>query len=385
MAFPKRVLAVMVLSAVGALLMLLQSHEFFQLRSGAGGFESFCTIGAFDCQATESSAYAEILPGFPLAGAAAAFFVWIISAAAFMKNPYWRRETLRLLWASSLLGVVVSGFYLVIMVTQLDVLCLFCLGIDAIHVANFVLITSLKPEGFKTHRIDASRMKTLGLVGTFASLVTLGLVKALDVSPSLPRSEADALLQSVLQAKPVEVQLGESPITMGPSNAPITIVKFSDFQCPSCKRGALHLHPVFRRFPHQIRLVYKNFPLDSKCNRGVNRDMHPVACEAAQAAFCAFQKGHFKKIYEGFFEEQSELGVRTPTAIAVELGMSEQSLKACMASVETQAAVNQDIEEGMRLKIQGTPTYFINGRRAPSGLTPELWIKVIQSLLKKKS
>ena len=378
---PRRLTAATVLSLFGLGLMATQALEHFKVHSGTAGFESFCTVGAFDCIAVESSRYAEIFPGFPLAALAAAFYAALAVALVFARNPFWRRESLRAAAALSGTGVLVSLIYLVIMVSQLDTLCLFCIGQDVTLLAIFGLVLSLKPEGFKQHKPDRAKIKTLiASCGSAAVLVAL-LLKIMD-PVTIPRREAQTAVDSFFSTEARPVAVSPANPTFGPADAPITIIKFSDFQCPACKLGAYSLHPVLQRYKDKIRFVFKNFPLDPSCNREMPRPLHEHACKAAYVGFCANKAGKFEQVYHALFDHQDEFDAKGPVALAVEAGLDQAELEKCIDSVEAKAAVNEDLEQGIELKVGATPTFFVNGRVVPGGYPTEIWIDIVERLLK---
>jgi protein-disulfide isomerase len=166
--------------------------------------------------------------------------------------------------------------------------------------------------------------------------------------------------------------------SIGPKNAPITIVKFSDFQCPSCKFGAFALHPILLRYPEKIRLVIRNFPLDPTCNREVPQGGHAHACEAAKIAVCANQQGKFKAVYEQFFEHQDEIAAGRVHGLAAGLGLDMAKIDECVTKPETMGAIKADIEEGIKLGVSSTPTFFFNGKKIEGGMPSEVWQKLLE-------
>lgn len=105
----------------------------------------------------------------------------------------------------------------------------------------------------------------------------------------------------------LSVESGDEFTSIGPKTAPITIVEFSDFQCPYCRVAAISLKTVMQRFPGKVRLVFRNYPLDNSCNRMMQRPLHTNPCEAAKAAYCAKDQGKFG-CYRQLFEHQADIG-----------------------------------------------------------------------------
>jgi protein-disulfide isomerase len=139
----------------------------------------------------------------------------------------------------------------------------------------------------------------------------------------------------------------------GPDTAPVTIVEFSDFQCPFCGRFEPVLERVIAGYPGQVRLIYRNFPL---------AELHPQAQKAAEAAMCADAQGKFWEMHDLMFAEQKSLGSEDLEDKAQRLGLDAEKFAQCLDSGQMRSAVEVDVEDGEALGIQGTPAHFINGR-----------------------
>jgi protein-disulfide isomerase len=163
---------------------------------------------------------------------------------------------------------------------------------------------------------------------------------------------------------PVKLNIENQP-SFGPSDAPVTIVEFGDLQCPSCRAEA----PVLRQlmpdlYPGKFRVVFKDFPLET---------IHPWARAASDAARCVFRQNReaFWKFYDWDYDNQDELAIETlkpkVLAWAAGNGLNAADLERCIDSKATDAEVAQNISEGRALGVKGTPTVFVNGRKAGSG------------------
>ena len=164
------------------------------------------------------------------------------------------------------------------------------------------------------------------------------------------------------------ILLQDASISMGPTDAPVTIVEFSDFQCPACKASEPMVQAVMKQYPDTVRVVFRNFPLEQ---------LHPNARLAAQAAQVAQAEGKFSEYSRLLFEKQEawseiashDLLKTTLSEYASELGIDSASFLERMESSDVVAAVQKDIEIGKKLNIMATPTFFVNGTQSPA---PEL-------------
>jgi len=141
--------------------------------------------------------------------------------------------------------------------------------------------------------------------------------------------------------------------SIGPEDAPVTIVEFSDYQCPYC---ASWYQQTFDRlianYPGQIRFVYRDLPLP----------MHPEAIPAAEAANCAGEQGAYWKFHDALFSGQYDLGRAAYEQYAADLGLEPAAFTACLDDHRTQDEVRADAADATRLGLTGTPSFVINGR-----------------------
>lgn len=189
----------------------------------------------------------------------------------------------------------------------------------------------------------------------------VSLRRQTDVRISLPAPEPPIL--------PVSVD--DDP-SIGPSDAPITIVEFSDFQCPYCKKSASELKELLRIYGQHIRLVYRDYP-------GPN---HPYAMQAAEAAQCAAEQGKFWEYHDLLFNRQTAGKGWDFPRLAKELDLQEEIFAECMNSHRFNQEVIKDLQDGMALGITSTPTFFVNGRPLIGAHPIADFQKLIDPLLK---
>lgn len=164
---------------------------------------------------------------------------------------------------------------------------------------------------------------------------------------------------------PVKIDPGSSP-SRGPKDAKITIIEFSDFQCPFCSRGTATMHEVLEAYPNDVKLVFKNLPLP----------MHPQAEPAAKAALAAGKQNKFWEFHDALFKNQQKLGDEYYMTVAKDLGLDLEKFKADMASAEIAQQIDADKKIAASLNINGTPGFFVNGV-AVRGAYPTAHFKTI--------
>jgi len=145
---------------------------------------------------------------------------------------------------------------------------------------------------------------------------------------------------------------GRSP-SRGPANGAITIVEFSDYQCPYCAKSEPLINSFLDVYPKDSRFVYKHFPLVS---------IHPNAMPAALAAAAAQKQGKFWQMHELLFANQRALGAEQLNQFAKQIGLDMAKFEADVKSDEVKAAVQEDIQLAQQVGVRGTPTIFVNGK-----------------------
>jgi len=153
----------------------------------------------------------------------------------------------------------------------------------------------------------------------------------------------------------VDFKVRDSDHLRGNPQAIVTVVEFSDFQCPFCSRFHPTMLQVLEEYGDQVRWVYKHFPLDS---------IHPQARPAAEASECVFeQKGDegFWEFADAMFEKQSRLGNVLYEEIAQQIGVNLSQFQTCVSKRKYQDKVEQDYQQGLQAGVTGTPGSFVNG------------------------
>jgi protein-disulfide isomerase len=179
------------------------------------------------------------------------------------------------------------------------------------------------------------------------------------------------------EPEPIRILVSaEGAFAQGPKDAPVTIIEFSDFQCPFCSRVVGTLKEVVRRYPRQVRLAYRDFPIAG---------LHPKAQKAAEAARCAGEQGKFWEYHDRLFESQAQATIADFKRFAEQLKLDGNSFAACLDSGKHAATVQSDVQEGTDLGITGTPTFFINGRLVVGALPLEAFQRIIDRELRHSS
>jgi predicted DsbA family dithiol-disulfide isomerase len=198
-------------------------------------------------------------------------------------------------------------------------------------------------------------------------------------APEAAREYVDSLRQNaevaVLLERP-RTQVEPVGPSRGPADAPITIVEFSDYQCPFCRRVEPTVHEVLKRNEGKVRFVFRHFPLDR---------IHPQARGASEAAACADEQGKFWEYHAELFAENAQLDRPGLDAVAQKTGLDATAFKTCMDERKTQALVQKDVDAGSAAGVSGTPAFFINGIPLRGALPAEDFQRVIDEELAAKA
>lgn len=210
-----------------------------------------------------------------------------------------------------------------------------------------------------------------------------GLASAVVEALKSGKSESDAIgaasaskwahvQQQRLLEDPVAIPVGGAP-SIGPQNASITLVEFSDFQCPYCAAAAPELAAVLKAYPMQVRLIFKEYPLET----------HSQAALAAAAAVAAHKQGKFWPMYDAMFAARDDLSRDNLLALAQKNGLDLRRFQVDIDSNEVKEAITRDVQDGDRAGVAGTPTLFIDGQRYNGPIDLESLKPVVEAQLKR--
>ncbi|PJZ61143.1 thioredoxin domain-containing protein [Leptospira adleri] len=381
-----------ILSAMGLILSFLLIQKYYGDPSSVG--EALCNAisESGSCDKVSESSFSAIrnVPGLgDLPTALFGFIFYGFVGFLFVLSEI-KKETaesnLRLAFYVLILGLVADVGLFIISVGVIKALCGLC---AATYVVTIALLAVNFP-GFKAISDKSVSAVTGSLNGNFLNLLivvlsffVLGLYGgristggARLISGAASGEKPIPVLLKEFESTPaVQIDLKDTPI-VGDPNAPITIVKYADFNCGHCMHTSKILKSFLSEYDGIIKVAYKNFPLDGNCNRLVGRKSPEASsCVAASAALCANQQNKFYPIYTGLYED-NETGVMhtvaTVSRIAEKNGIKMDQFRSCMSSPKIRDQINREVDEAEKLKINSTPTLFINNKPLPKSGTPDV-------------
>ena len=168
--------------------------------------------------------------------------------------------------------------------------------------------------------------------------------KLMDASPKAHRPKT--------LEDPVKIDVAGAPVR-GPQDARITLVEFSDFECPFCSAAVVQVDKIMAAYPKDIKLIYKQFPLST----------HPHAQMAAEASLAAKDQGKFWEMYEALFQNFRRLSPDRIRMLAKDSGLNMDKFQADIASGKYRAVIEKDLKDGDAAGVYGTPSFYINGKQ----------------------
>jgi protein-disulfide isomerase/uncharacterized membrane protein len=335
-------------------------------------FHSFCAISdSFNCETVAESSYSVLL-GLPIAvwGMLGYMLMGVFAAAAFFQA---RREAAHLtLMALAVFSVICS---LTLALVSYCVICSFCLLCTISYLINLSLLGSLvATTRFRSFPWKDALKAAIRYPLQRPFILTLAVVGVAVLAALFPRywekggghRRADSLSFGVT---------AEGAHWIGAQHAVLTVVEYSDYLCPHCRRGHLTMRNLTLSHPGKMRLIHRHFPLDQECNRLILRPFHKGACLLSRAAYCAGQQRKFWEMNDRLVQGQTAANLRLNdlvTGFAGELGMDLQAFNECLKSEQAVNAVKDDIESGLVLGISGTPSFVVGDKVYLGVLPPEV-------------
>lgn len=171
-----------------------------------------------------------------------------------------------------------------------------------------------------------------------------------------------------------DVNIKDAPFK-GKADAKVTIVEYSDFQCPFCSKASSTVAALEKKYGNKLKVAFKNYPLP----------FHSQARLAAEAALCAQEQDSkfFWKMHDAMFADQTKLDKDNLLATAKKIGVKEADFKSCLEATKHKAVIDNDMAEGQKLGIKSTPTFFINGKLVSGAQPVEVFSEVIDEELAK--
>ena len=359
-------------------------------------YTSFCDINeTVSCTQVYQSRYSTVW-GTPVALLAAIWFALaaLLSIGGLVARPAVRESIPGYLFTLSTIALAPCFYLAYVSVFILKTYCPICLTMDAAVVGLFIVsgaatavpMMTLPGRLFRDLRVFAGSP----LAVTLAVLLLVGAGTTVAFFPRDVAAAADpAAAVAVTQDQRSEFERWYAsqpriPLVIPNEGAKVLVVKFNDYQCPACGQSYLQYKPIFDKFeaerPGTVRLVLKDFPLNSDCNSNLQRSIHSAACEAAVAVRLARQHNRAAELEEWLYTHQPEM---TPTTVRERARNLGQVTDFDAKYASTLELVKSDVALGTQLRVQSTPTFFVNGVKIEGSLPPPYFEQAIAIELKR--
>ena len=373
--------AVVLLAVLGGAV----SATLLRMGSGPSGLSaSLCSPSqSINCDYVLASPWAKVGP-LPVAAAGLMYFAamaaWYLVIG--IPNAAGRRWHLVPLIAATL-GLIGSAYYTLVMATRLPVWCTWCLAVHAVNALLFIFVLFAKPPRAPIDPAappNPSRARALTtLSGCGAGVVVIFLaVFAYQAQLAARRMQLE-LMEATNHAEYIcwkygneptrEISFRESAPSVGPADAPHTVVAFTDFECRHCGWFHGYADHLAEVFPRELRIVFLHAPMCRECNPAVTTAFHFFACEAARAAEAARLAGpsdKAKAFRTLLYENSRGLASRPYAQFARAVGIDAPRFESALADEESMAAVRQDVDVAAALEVDATPSIWLDGRKLPT-------------------
>ncbi len=372
-----------IFSAILAHSYLTQHH--LELRYGHGGGDGICNISdRLNCSHTSASSYSELF-GVPIAlfGALVNFvFLCLLFAYRYplvsRSTQYTLTTSLKLLsLAIFLVSLVMGGISLF----ALNALCPVCAFTYLASLISFLAVWRLIPGNLGFSMFEVKLIPSLALsVLAFGFFINHNLKKEF-VDPEM--LELNQLQFEDWKNRNPQNLITESALKKGPEDSKMVIVEFADFLCGHCATAYPIIHNFLETHP-DVRFEFQAFPLDGACNSAIPHSSG-VSCLLAQVSHCAGQQDKAWTTQDWIFKNQRDLlnkeSIRSrlnDQALALEL--DSETLWSCIENTKTLETIRAQADVGVQLKITGTPTLFVNGKKVSGSFSIPLLEKIYRSL-----
>ncbi len=186
------------------------------------------------------------------------------------------------------------------------------------------------------------------------------------------QSESNEASVSTAQDNSFESLVTKDDPSFGNPDASVGIVEFSDFECPYCQEASLIIRRITNEHKDRVIYVYRDFPVP---------ETHPNALKAAEAGACAHEQGKFWAMHDKLFQNQSQLETEYLKLYAIQIGLNPEVFNDCLDSDKYLSEIEDDVLDGLKAGVNGTPTFYINGFQLGGVISEETWRELIEFYL----
>ncbi|MEW6533831.1 MAG: vitamin K epoxide reductase family protein [Thermodesulfobacteriota bacterium] len=399
---PWPLIALLVLALVGAFATAFLTYRHILLFSQTGGVpeSALCRAqGAINCDAILLSEYAVVISYVPASSLGLMGFVFVLWCTV---NALINQRMRKVAWIFLVLyfftALGVSLYFLYLMAYEVDNVCPWCLVVHTVNfasVAILMVVAIRKREDFLLPEISSLAERIYFVAGgVLISLLTFfvsGMVEqALTVQDRTSKYEElignPVVTMALLKASPsVDVPISPDDPVFGDPKAPFPLIVFTDFACPACARHEHLFRQLVDRNKHELKLVYKTYPLSTDCNNFILTNLHPMGCQAARAAQAAYLLGGnqaFLAYAELLFKNQKLFSKSPWLDFASKLNLDRARFQELLKEGSpADRRLDKDVKQGQELNLAGTPLLVFENKRIPEQYLNLALPKVLEELV----
>jgi protein-disulfide isomerase/uncharacterized membrane protein len=380
---PRILRASLLLALLGLATCAYLAFLHFDVHAGAATTASWCTIDeSINCDEVARSRFSVLL-GVPAAAWGLLDYCALLALIGWgLRSPRRGRSwPSGLYWLLNAANLVAAIAMAAISKLAIGSMCIGCLALYAIAVLLFLGATALLRETRGALLADLRGLPANRPVLALAAAAVVAAAALWLMYPRYWEASGDSMLARQVDSEGLPAGIREDgSCWIGAEEPSLEIVEFSDYLCPYCRRSHLEMRGRLMRHPNRIRLVHKHYPLDSACNPQMRQQLHAGACRMARMAYCAGRQGRFWDMNDHLFSNRPS-GSDFAGRAARSVGLDDPD--AFLECLDSQAAIQhvaRDIEEGSKLGVEGTPTFFVEGQRY-LGTIPETHLKLSESVI----
>lgn len=388
--------AVFISSLVGMGISLLATSQYLRIQREGFEEKSFCVVNQLiNCDIVNASSYATML-GVPMGWWGFLFYFTIAIFSLYTAlSQQERKGSAWAIWLLSAVSVLFSLRMAYVLFATLGVVCIECVAMYALNILIFLLLIGALRLGirgmlstlidvFKKQRFLLQPMSVMLAIFAVGGLLFRSSTEAkLRDSHSRVKATLEEKMRAHYMGSLYDIALNPDWPVWGNPKAKVTIVEFSDFECPYCRVAAFNIKPFLQEFRGDVQFRFVNYPLDQACNADIHHQLHKHSCDAARAGLCADKMGKFWAYHDDIFHHQKDLSSETFLGLAEAQGFNKEEFASCLADPQTEERLQRDLAAAKKLFIQGTPTVFVNGRQLRYWSDGEFLRAVIREELKR--
>lgn len=365
-----RYVVLLVLLAAGAAVSFYLLWEHLAYSRGQDG-SGLCNVNeTYNCKDTLTGPWSRLV-GVPVPVFSIALYVGLF-VTALRRNLNDDDGALDLVFAGLVFALGFSAFMLYIMLVKLDTRCPGCFALDTVTVLALLAAAANVADGPVAGLRRVFRRPSIGSAATLVAssliVAVVGAFTANALAPDQNRVFTEDEAFTIVENYPTRYELDSSRApTIGPDDASVVIVEFSDFECRYCGRFKGTLEQVREDFPDDVQVRFMHYPLDQACNPHMGRPLHDNACRAARAAVCAQQQGEFWPLHDTMFDNRLTLAEEDVLEYASELNLDFEDFQTCyhdeasLVRVQSDITAARGLASDAELQGLGTPFCVING------------------------